>query len=68
MSARVTRSDGVPRGRQRASPARPARPAGRADLAITAALRITGAGLLIAAAALHLNLYLTSYDVSPGMW
>lgn len=44
-----------------------ARP-GRADLAITAALRITGAGLLIAAAALHLNLYLTSYDVSPGMW
>jgi predicted lipoprotein with Yx(FWY)xxD motif len=38
---------------------------GRAGGAITAALRVTGAGLLIAAAAIHLDLYLTGYRSIP---
>jgi predicted lipoprotein with Yx(FWY)xxD motif len=38
---------------------------GRTGLAITAGLRITGAGLLIAAAAIHLDLYLTGYRTIP---
>ena len=46
-------------------------PAGRADhnrragRAVTAGLRVTGAGLLIAAAAIHLDLYLTGYRSIP---
>jgi predicted lipoprotein with Yx(FWY)xxD motif len=38
---------------------------GRAGWAITAGLRVTGAGLLIAAAAIHLDLYLTGYRTIP---
>jgi predicted lipoprotein with Yx(FWY)xxD motif len=38
---------------------------GRAGWAITAGLRVTGAGLLIAAAAIHLDLYLTGYRPIP---
>jgi predicted lipoprotein with Yx(FWY)xxD motif len=38
---------------------------GRAGRAITAGLRVTGAGLLIAAAAIHLDLYLTGYRTIP---
>jgi predicted lipoprotein with Yx(FWY)xxD motif len=38
---------------------------GRAGWAITAGLRVTGAGLLIAAAAIHLDLYLTGYRSIP---
>ena len=38
---------------------------GRAGRAITAGLRVTGAGLLIAAAAIHLDLYLTGYRSIP---
>jgi predicted lipoprotein with Yx(FWY)xxD motif len=38
---------------------------GRAGWAVTAGLRITGAGLLIAAAAIHLDLYLTGYRPIP---
>jgi predicted lipoprotein with Yx(FWY)xxD motif len=38
---------------------------GRAGRAVTAALRVTGAGLLIAAAAIHLDLYLTGYRTIP---
>jgi predicted lipoprotein with Yx(FWY)xxD motif len=40
-------------------------PAGRAGRAVTAGLRVTGAGLLIAAAAIHLDLYLTGYRTIP---
>jgi predicted lipoprotein with Yx(FWY)xxD motif len=40
-------------------------PAGRAGRAVTAGLRVTGAGLLIAAAAIHLDLYLTGYRSVP---
>ena len=35
--------------------------------AITAGLRVTGAGLLIAAAAIHLDLYLTGYRSIPAI-
>jgi predicted lipoprotein with Yx(FWY)xxD motif len=38
---------------------------GRGGRAITAGLRVTGAGLLIAAAAIHLDLYLTGYRSIP---
>jgi predicted lipoprotein with Yx(FWY)xxD motif len=38
---------------------------GRAGGAVTAGLRVTGAGLLIAAAAIHLDLYLTGYRPIP---
>jgi len=38
---------------------------GRTGRAITAGLRVTGAGLLIAAAAIHLDLYLTGYRTIP---
>jgi hypothetical protein len=38
---------------------------GRVGQAITAGLRVTGAGLLIAAAAIHLDLYLTGYRSIP---
>jgi hypothetical protein len=38
---------------------------GRVGRAMTAGLRITGAGLLIAAAAIHLDLYLTGYRSIP---
>jgi predicted lipoprotein with Yx(FWY)xxD motif len=38
---------------------------GRAGRAITAGLQVTGAGLLIAAAAIHLDLYLTGYRSIP---
>jgi predicted lipoprotein with Yx(FWY)xxD motif len=38
---------------------------GRAGRAVTAGLRVTGAGLLIAAAAIHLDLYLTGYRTIP---
>jgi predicted lipoprotein with Yx(FWY)xxD motif len=38
---------------------------GRQDRAITAGLRVAGAGLLIAAAAIHLDLYLTGYRSVP---
>jgi hypothetical protein len=38
---------------------------GRAGWAVTAGLRITGAGLLIAAVAIHLDLYLTGYRTIP---
>jgi predicted lipoprotein with Yx(FWY)xxD motif len=40
-------------------------PRGRAGRSVTAGLRITGAGLLIAAAAIHLDLYLTGYRSIP---
>ena len=46
----------------RPSPDSRARSPGRA---ITAGLRVTGAGLLIAAAAIHLDLYLTGYRSIP---
>jgi len=39
--------------------------AGSPGRAITAGLRVTGAGLLIAAAAIHLDLYLTGYRSIP---
>jgi predicted lipoprotein with Yx(FWY)xxD motif len=39
--------------------------AGSPGRAITAGLRVTGAGLLIAAAVIHLNLYLTGYRSIP---
>ena len=42
-------------------------PAGRADRAIAAGLRVTGAGLLIAAAAIHLDLYVTGYRSIPAI-
>jgi predicted lipoprotein with Yx(FWY)xxD motif len=38
---------------------------GQVGRAITAGLRVTGAGLLIAAAAIHLDLYLTGYRSIP---
>ena len=38
---------------------------GQAGRALTAGLRIAGAGLLIAAAAIHLDLYLTGYRSIP---
>ena len=44
---------------------RPGGRPGRAGWAITAGLRVTGAGLLIAAAAIHLDLYLTGYRSIP---
>ena len=40
-------------------------PRGRVGRSITVGLRITGAGLLIAAAAIHLDLYLTGYRSIP---
>jgi predicted lipoprotein with Yx(FWY)xxD motif len=40
-------------------------PRGRLGRSITVGLRITGAGLLIAAAAIHLDLYLTGYRSIP---
>jgi hypothetical protein len=40
-------------------------PRGRVGRATTAGLRVTGAGLLIAAAAIHLDLYLTGYRSIP---
>jgi predicted lipoprotein with Yx(FWY)xxD motif len=40
-------------------------PRGRAGPAVTAGLQVTGAGLLIAAAAIHLDLYLTGYRSIP---
>jgi len=43
----------------------PAGRAGRPGPAITAGLRVAGAGLLIAAAAIHLDLYLTGYRSIP---
>jgi hypothetical protein len=43
----------------------PDRRPGRAGRATTAALRVTGAGLLIATAAIHLDLYLTGYRSIP---
>ena len=43
----------------------PAAGAGRPGRAITAGLRVTGAGLLTAAAAIHLDLYLTGYRSVP---
>jgi predicted lipoprotein with Yx(FWY)xxD motif len=47
-----------------AGAARPG-PAGRPDRTITAGLRATGASLLIAAAVIHLDLYLTGYRSVP---
>jgi secreted repeat protein with Y-X4-D motif len=44
---------------------RPRRRVGQADRAITIGLRVTGAGLLIAAAAIHLVLYVTGYRSIP---
>jgi hypothetical protein len=44
---------------------RPRRRVGQADRAITIGLRVTGAGLLIAAAAIHLDLYVTGYRSIP---
>ena len=46
-------------------PAGRASGAGRAGRAITAGLQVTGAGLLIAAAAIHLDLYVTGYRSIP---
>lgn len=43
----------------------PEDPARRPSRAIDAGLRVTGAGLLIAAAAIHLDLYLTGYRSVP---
>jgi predicted lipoprotein with Yx(FWY)xxD motif len=43
----------------------PRRPVGWRGRAITAGLRVAGAGLLIAAAAIHLDLYLTGYRSIP---
>jgi hypothetical protein len=43
----------------------PDRRPGRAGWATTAGLRVTGAGLLIATAAIHLDLYLTGYRTIP---
>jgi predicted lipoprotein with Yx(FWY)xxD motif len=43
----------------------PHRRPGRAGWATTAGLRVTGAGLLIATAAIHLDLYLTGYRSIP---
>jgi predicted lipoprotein with Yx(FWY)xxD motif len=40
-------------------------PAGRPGRAITAVLRVAGSGLLIAAAGIHLDLYLTGYRSVP---
>ena len=43
----------------------PQRRPGRPDQIITAGLRVAGAGLLIAAAAIHLDLYVTGYRSIP---
>jgi predicted lipoprotein with Yx(FWY)xxD motif len=59
---RTSRSAGVAAGARQPGP--DAR-GGRAGRDITAGLRVTGAGLLIAAAALHLDLYLTGYRSIP---
>jgi predicted lipoprotein with Yx(FWY)xxD motif len=61
------RSVGVATGSGRRAGNQPS-PQGRpgwADRAVTAGLRVTGAGLLIAAAAIHLDLYVTGYQSIP---
>jgi predicted lipoprotein with Yx(FWY)xxD motif len=62
-SVSVAAVDGRRAGSQPGPQGRP----GWAGRAITAGLRVTGAGLLIAAAAIHLDLYLTGYRSIPAI-
>jgi predicted lipoprotein with Yx(FWY)xxD motif len=64
---RTSRRVGVAAGSGRRPGSQPGpqgRP-GRAGRTVTAGLRVTGAGLLIAAAAIHLDLYVTGYQSIP---
>ena len=65
MGTDRTGQAGSASGTVQPGPAGRAGRAGRPSRAITAGLRVAGSGLLIAAAAIHLDLYLTGYRSVP---